>query len=295
MLNQRKTKAKSKRTVLAAVRETCLTENHLQLKTTSCLSMTQAINSLLQVAQFAAGTQLSRPLVSCSQAAGAAIKQLQNKRQAWPSPAIDPQLHSVESSIQQICFPLIKLKKMGGVGCKRVIKRRHVFIWQSAGTEWQPLGYIIGPNNSKLSVMQSDVWGHSGLLQIELCLQHTNFDRYSLSGGPRWWMPVLTPKAPNEFWEPLTMRARTQHVIAGNEKRTVALWGGRAITSETGWKNSGFNLGGRVSHWQSGPCATQRLGWRSINHDIKPASPGYPALAVIVLCDLKYSRREGEG
>lgn len=113
MLNQRKTKAKSKRTVLATVREACLTENHLQFKTTCYLSMTQVINSLQQVAQSAAGAQLSR-LVSCRRAAWAAVKQLQNKRQAWPSPAIDPRLHSVESSIQQICYPLIKSK--GWVG-----------------------------------------------------------------------------------------------------------------------------------------------------------------------------------
>lgn len=47
------------------------------------------------------------------------------------------------------------------------------------------LAHIIGPTDGKLRVMQSDVEGHSGLLQMEICLQHTNFDRYSLSGGPR--------------------------------------------------------------------------------------------------------------
>lgn len=54
-------------------------------------------------------------------------------------------------------------------------------------------------------------------------------------------------------------------------------------------------MGGRVSHWQSGPRVTQRLGERSINHGIKPASPGYLALAVIVFHDLKYSLCESEG
>lgn len=54
----------------------------------------------------------------------------------------------------------------------RVIKCKRVFIWQSAGSEWlaalSSLAHIIGPNDGELSVMQSDVEGHSGLLQIEL-------------------------------------------------------------------------------------------------------------------------------
>lgn len=45
---------------------------------------------------------------------------------------------------------------VGGGGGERVIKCKRVFIWQSTGTE-SSLAHIIGPNNGKLSAMQSDV------------------------------------------------------------------------------------------------------------------------------------------